>query len=73
MLLGGDGDDRDADPPLVGRACTIAEVAEVISDFRVMGEQQELAGLIASVPPRGARWMRSPAAGGRRCARSVPR
>ena len=31
-------------------ACAIAVGAEVISDFRVMGDQQELFGLVASVP-----------------------
>ena len=31
-------------------ACAIADGAEVISDFRVMGDQHELFGLVASVP-----------------------
>jgi hypothetical protein len=31
-------------------ACAIADGAEVISDFRVMGDQEELFGLVASVP-----------------------
>lgn len=31
-------------------ACAIADGAEVISDFRVIGDQQELFGLVASVP-----------------------
>jgi Transposase DDE domain group 1 len=31
-------------------ACAIADGAEVISDFRVLGDQQELFGLVASVP-----------------------
>src|SRR5712691_2684956 len=31
-------------------ACAIADGAEVISDFRVMGDQQELFGPVASVP-----------------------
>jgi hypothetical protein len=31
-------------------ACAIAYGAEVISDFRVMGDQNELFGLVASVP-----------------------
>jgi hypothetical protein len=35
---------------LADLACAIADGAEVISDFRVMGEQQELVGLVASVP-----------------------
>jgi hypothetical protein len=35
---------------LADLACAIADGAEVISDFRVMGDQQELFGLAASVP-----------------------
>ena len=35
---------------LADLACAIADGAEVISDFRVMGDQQELFGLVASVP-----------------------
>jgi Transposase DDE domain group 1 len=35
---------------LADLACAIADGAEVISDFRVMGDQQELLGLVASVP-----------------------
>src|SRR2546429_1546846 len=31
-------------------ACAVADGARVISDFRVMGDQQELFGLVASVP-----------------------
>jgi Transposase DDE domain group 1 len=31
-------------------ACAIADGGEVISDFRVMGDQEELFGLVASVP-----------------------
>ncbi len=31
-------------------ACAIADGAEVISDFRVMGDQRELFGTVASVP-----------------------
>src|ERR1700678_469932 len=31
-------------------ACAIADGARVISDFRVMGDQRELFGLVASVP-----------------------
>jgi hypothetical protein len=31
-------------------ACAIADGAEVISDFRVMGDQDELFGLVASAP-----------------------
>ncbi len=32
------------------RACAIADGAEVISDLRVMGDQRELFGPVASVP-----------------------
>jgi Transposase DDE domain group 1 len=35
---------------LADLACAIADGAEVISDFRVMGDQEELFGLVASVP-----------------------
>ena len=45
---------------LADLACAIADGAEVISDFRVMGDQEELFGLVASVPTAGGRWTRSP-------------
>jgi hypothetical protein len=35
---------------LADLACSIADGARVISDFRVMGDQRELFGLVASVP-----------------------
>ena len=35
---------------LADLACSIADGAEVISDFRVIGDQEELFGLVASVP-----------------------
>jgi Transposase DDE domain group 1 len=35
---------------LADLACAIGDGAEVISDFRVMGDQRELFGLVASVP-----------------------
>src|SRR5258708_5591894 len=35
---------------LADLACAIADGARVISDFRVMADQQELFGLVASVP-----------------------
>ena len=35
---------------LADLACAIADGAEVIRDFRVIGDQQELFGLVASVP-----------------------
>jgi hypothetical protein len=50
---------------LAGLACAIADGAEVISDFRVMGDQKELFGPVASVP---AAWrtLSEVAAGGKR-------
>ena len=54
---------------LADLACAIADGAEVISDFRVMADQQELFGLVASVPTAGGRWMRSPRRGSRPLAR----
>jgi len=35
---------------LVDLACAIADGAEVVSDFRVIGDQEDLFGLVASVP-----------------------
>jgi hypothetical protein len=35
---------------LADLACAVADGAEVISDFRVLADQQELFGLVASVP-----------------------
>src|ERR1700755_1031912 len=35
---------------LAGLACSIADGAEAVSDFRVIGDQQELSGPVASVP-----------------------
>jgi len=35
---------------MAGLACAIADGAEVISDFRVMGDQRQLFGPVASVP-----------------------
>ena len=35
---------------LADLACAIADGAEVISDFRVVGDQEDLFGLVASVP-----------------------
>ena len=46
-------------------ACAIADGARVISDFRVMGDQKELFGLVASVPTAW-RTLSEIAAGGRR-------
>ena len=41
---------RDRGRVLADLACAIADGARVISDFRVMGDQSELFGLVASVP-----------------------
>jgi hypothetical protein len=41
---------HDRGQVLADLACAIADGAEVISDFRVMTDQQELFGLAASVP-----------------------
>jgi hypothetical protein len=35
---------------LADMACAVTDGAEVISDFRVMADQQEPFGLVASVP-----------------------
>ena len=49
---------------LADLACAIADGAEVISDFRVVGDQkQELFGRSPRFPRPGGRWMRSPRAG----------
>jgi hypothetical protein len=40
---------------LAGLACAIADGAEVISDVRVMGDQEDLFGLVAS-PATDGRW-----------------
>jgi len=54
---------------LADLACAIADGAEVISDFRVVGDQRELFGLVASVPTCW-RALNEVAAGG---GRSLPR
>ena len=41
---------HDRDRVLADLACAIADAAEVIRDFRVIGDQEELFGLVASVP-----------------------
>jgi hypothetical protein len=51
-------------------ACAIADGARVISDFRVMGDQRELFGPVASVPTAW-RALREIAAGGDRRRRKV--
>src|ERR1700689_2891874 len=51
-------------------ACAIADGARVISDFRVMGDQRELFGLVASVPTAW-RGLNEIAAGGGRRGRKV--
>ena len=50
---------------LADLACAIADGAEVISDFRVMGDQKELFGPVASVPTAW-RTLSEVAAGGKR-------
>ncbi len=55
---------------LADLACAIADGARVISDFRVMGDQRELFGPVASVP---AAWraLKEAAAGGDRARRKI--
>jgi hypothetical protein len=53
-------------------ACAIADGAQVISDFRVMGDQRELFGPVASVPTLW-RTLEEIAGGGERTARRVAR
>jgi hypothetical protein len=55
---------------LADRACAIADGAQVISDFRVMGDQRELLGPVASVPTAW-RALKETAAGGDRRRRKV--
>jgi len=55
---------------LADLACAIADGAEVISDFRVMGDQRELFGQVASVPTAW-RALKEIAAGGDRRRRKV--
>jgi len=50
-------------------ACAIADGAEVISDFRVMADQHELFGLVASVPTCWRALSETAAGGGRLLAR----
>jgi hypothetical protein len=54
---------------LADLACAIADGAEVISDFRVMGDQEELFGLVASVPTCWRALDEVAAGGGRALAR----
>ena len=51
-------------------ACAIADGARVISDFRVMGDQQDVFGQVASVPTAW-RALKEAAAGGDRTRRKV--
>src|ERR1700747_2827293 len=51
-------------------ACAIADGARVISDFRVMGDQHEVFGQVASVPTAW-RALKEAAAGGDRTRRKV--
>jgi DDE family transposase len=55
---------------LADLACAIADGAEVISDFRVMADQRELFGLVASVPTCW-RALNEVAAGGQRAAARI--
>src|SRR5690349_19325057 len=55
---------------LADLACAIADGARVISDFRVMGDQSELFGLVASVPTVW-RTLKEIARGGARADRRV--
>ena len=54
---------------LADLACAIADGAEAISDFRVMGDQRELFGLVASVPTCWRALDETAAGGGRALAR----
>ena len=54
---------------LADLACAIADGAEVISDFRVMGDEEELFGLVASVPTCWRALDEIAAGGGRALAR----
>jgi hypothetical protein len=53
-------------------ACTIADGAEVISDFRILADQRELSGLVASVPTAW-RTLSEIAAGGPRAQARITR
>jgi hypothetical protein len=61
--LAGDRLVHDRGRVLADLACAIADGAQVISDFRVIGDQRELFGPVASVPTAGGRWRRSRPAG----------
>jgi hypothetical protein len=54
---------------LADLACAIADGAEVISDFRVIGDQREVFGLVASVPTCWRALDETAAGGGRALAR----
>jgi hypothetical protein len=54
---------------LADLACAIADGAEVVSDFRVMGDQRELFGRVASVPTCWRALNETAAGGGRALAR----
>ena len=55
---------------LADLACAIADGARVISDFRVMGDQRELFGPVASVPTAW-RALKQAASGGDRARRKI--
>jgi len=54
------GVSRDRGRVTADLACAIADGAEVISDFRVMTDQQQLSGPVASVPTAWRALDRSP-------------
>jgi len=56
---------------LADLACAVADGARVISDFRVMGDQRELFGLVASVPTAW-RTLKEIAGGGTRLTSGSP-
>ena len=69
LPLGG----HDRGRVLADRACAIADGAQVISDFRVMGDQRELLGPVASVPTAWRALKETAAAGTAGGGRSRPR
>ena len=60
---------HDRGQVLADLACAIADGAEAISDFRVMGDQRELFGLVASAPTCSRALKEIAAGGGRALAR----
>jgi len=62
---------RDRGRVLADLACAIADGAEVISDFRVIGDQADLSGLVASVPTTWRTLDEIAAGGGRALGRVI--